>query len=92
LCSSSSSSSIIVFKTLCKEEFGFLGVTVDKLTNKSPLLPLYRTVHEIFSSYGSSFNSFEAVGVKQLDHKEMTIIAFEGTYRTKGPLESHAFD
>ena len=31
-------------------------------------------------------------GVKQLDHRERTIIAFEGTYRTKGPLESHAFD
>jgi hypothetical protein len=31
-------------------------------------------------------------GVKQLDHRERTIIAFEGTYRTKGPLESHAFE
>ncbi|KAL8226252.1 hypothetical protein R6Q59_000195 [Mikania micrantha] len=28
----------------------------------SPLLPLYRTVHEIFTSYGSSFNSFEVIG------------------------------
>jgi hypothetical protein len=48
--------------TLRKEEFGFLGVIVEKLTDKSPLLPLYRTVHEIFTSYGSSFNSFEVVG------------------------------
>lgn len=35
---------------------------VEKLTDKSPLLPLYRTVHEIFTSYGSSFNSFEVIG------------------------------
>jgi len=48
--------------TLRKAEFGFLGVIVEKLTDKSPLLPLYRTVHEIFTSYGSSFNSFEVVG------------------------------
>lgn len=40
--------------TLRKAEFGFLGVIVEKLTDKSPLLPLYRTVHEIFTSYGSS--------------------------------------
>ena len=40
--------------TLRKAEFGFLGVIVEKLTDKSPLLPLYRTVHEIFISYGSS--------------------------------------
>ena len=39
--------------TLRKAEFGFLGVIVEKLTDKSPLLPLYRTVHEIFTSYGS---------------------------------------
>lgn len=31
---------------------------MEKLTDKSPLLPLYRTVHEIFTSYGSSFNFF----------------------------------
>lgn len=48
--------------TLRKAEFGFLGVIVDKLTDKSPLLSLYRTVHEIFTSYGSSFNSFEVIG------------------------------
>ena len=48
--------------TLRKAEFGFLGVIVEKLTDKSPLLSLYRTVHEIFTSYGSSFNSFEVVG------------------------------
>lgn len=48
--------------TLRKAEFGFLGVIVEKLTDKSPLLPLYRTVHEIFASYGSSFNSFEVIG------------------------------
>ena len=40
--------------TLRKAEFGFLGVIVEKLTDKSPLLSLYRTVHEIFTSYGSS--------------------------------------
>ena len=48
--------------TLRKAEFGFLGVIVEKLTDKSPLLPLDRTVHEIFTSYGSSFNSFEVIG------------------------------
>nr|YP_009381971.1 hypothetical protein AEK19_MT1551 [Utricularia reniformis]ART31738.1 hypothetical protein AEK19_MT1551 [Utricularia reniformis] len=32
------------------------------MTDKSPLLPLYRTVHDIFNSYGSSFNSFEFIG------------------------------
>lgn len=48
--------------TLRKAEFGFLGVIVEKLTDKSPLLSLYRTVHEIFTSYGSSFNSFEVIG------------------------------
>ena len=48
--------------TLRKAEFGFLGVIVEKLTDKSSLLPLYRTVHEIFTSYGSSFNSFEVIG------------------------------
>lgn len=48
--------------TLRKAELGFLGVIVEKLTDKSPLLPLYRTVHEIFTSYGSSFNSFEVIG------------------------------
>ena len=45
--------------TLCKAEFGFLGVKVEKLIDKSPLLPLYRTAHENFISYSSSFNSFE---------------------------------
>lgn len=49
--------------TLRKAEFGFLGVIVEKLTDKSPLLPLYRTVHEIFTSYGSSFNSFEVIAL-----------------------------
>ena len=48
--------------TLRKAEFGFLGLIVEKLTDKSPLLSLYRTVHEIFTSYGSSFNSFEVIG------------------------------
>lgn len=48
--------------TLRKAEFGFFGVIVEKLTDKPPLLPLYRTVHEIFTSYGSSFNSFEFIG------------------------------
>ena len=48
--------------TLRKAEFGFFGVIVEKLTDKSPLLSLYRTVHEIFTSYGSSFNSFEVIG------------------------------
>lgn len=48
--------------TLRKAEFGFLGVIVEKLTDKPPLLPLYRTVREIFTSYGSSFNSFEFIG------------------------------
>ncbi|KAK8939705.1 hypothetical protein KSP40_PGU004614 [Platanthera guangdongensis] len=35
---------------------------LDKLTDKSLLLSLYRTVHEIFTSYDSSFNSFEVIG------------------------------
>lgn len=47
--------------TLRNAEFGFLGVTVEKLTDKSSLLPLYRTVHEIFTAYGSSFNSFDVI-------------------------------
>jgi hypothetical protein len=45
--------------TLRKAELGFLGLIVEKSTDKSPLLSLYRTVHEIFTSYGSSVNSFE---------------------------------
>lgn len=45
--------------TLRKAEFGFLGVVVEKLTDKLPLLSLYKTVHEIFTSYGFSFDSFE---------------------------------
>ena len=47
--------------TLRKAELGFLGLIVEKSTDKSPLLSLYRTVHEIFTSYGSSFNSFEGI-------------------------------
>ncbi|MED6127786.1 hypothetical protein PIB30_091482 [Stylosanthes scabra] len=43
-------------------EFGFFGVIVEKLTDKSPLLPLYKTVHEIFTSYDSQFNSFQVIG------------------------------
>ena len=39
--------------TLRKAELGFLGLIVEKSTDKSPLLSLYRTVHEIFTSYGS---------------------------------------
>ena len=54
----------LTLATLRKAELGFLGVIVEKLADKSPLLPLYRTVHEIFTSYGSSFNSFE---IKSLD-------------------------
>ncbi|KAJ0110928.1 hypothetical protein Patl1_01235 [Pistacia atlantica] len=56
--------------TLRKAEFGFLGVIVEKLTDKSPLLPLYRTVHEIFTSYGSSFNSLKSL----LEPKPLFII------------------
>ena len=48
--------------TLRKAELGFLGLIVEKSTDKSPFLSLYRTVHEIFTSYGSSFNSFEVIG------------------------------
>ena len=47
---------------LRKAKFGFLGVIVEKLTDKSLLLSLYKTAHEIFTSYGSSFNSFEVIG------------------------------
>jgi hypothetical protein len=47
--------------TLRKAELGFLGLIVEKLTDKSPWLSLYRTVHEICTSYGSSFNSFEVI-------------------------------
>lgn len=35
---------------------------VEKLINKSHILPLYRTIHEIFNSYGFLFNSFKFVG------------------------------
>jgi hypothetical protein len=38
--------------TLRKAELGFLGLIVEKSTDKSSLLSLYRTVHEIFTSYG----------------------------------------
>ena len=48
--------------TLRKTKFGFFWVIIEKLTNKSLLLPFYRTVHEFFTSYDSSFNSFEAIG------------------------------
>jgi hypothetical protein len=72
--------------TLRKAEFGFLGVIVEKLTDKSPLLPLYRTVHEIFTSYGSSFNSFE---IKSLDlFPRLKIFSFLplGTKEQLGPI------
>ncbi|KAG2692247.1 hypothetical protein I3760_08G043700 [Carya illinoinensis] len=42
--------------TLSKVEFDFLEVIVEKLKDKLPLLPLYRTVYEIFTSYDSSYN------------------------------------
>ena len=51
-----------ILAILGKAKFGFLRVIVEKLTDKSSLLPLYRTVHEIFISYDSSFNSFEVIG------------------------------
>ena len=51
-----------ILTILCKAKFSFLGVIVEKLIDKSSLLPLYRTVHEIFISYDSSFNSFEVIG------------------------------
>ena len=44
--------------TLRKAEFGFLGVIVEKLTDKFSSLSLYKTVHEICTSYGFSFNFF----------------------------------
>ncbi|PVH38366.1 hypothetical protein PAHAL_5G244100 [Panicum hallii] len=47
--------------TVRKAELGFLGLIVEKSTYKSFLLSLYRTVHEIFTSYGSSFNYFEGI-------------------------------
>ncbi|KAF5729725.1 hypothetical protein HS088_TW20G00089 [Tripterygium wilfordii] len=40
----------------------FFGVIEEKLMDKSHLLPFYRTGHEIFTSHGSSFNSFEVIG------------------------------
>ena len=48
--------------TLHKAEFGFLGVIVEKSTDKSHLSLLYKIVHEIFTSYESLFNSFEIIG------------------------------
>ena len=48
--------------TLRKVEFGFLEVIVEKLTDKSHLPPLYKIVHEIFTSYEFLFNSFEVIG------------------------------
>ena len=35
---------------------------MEKLKNKSSLLPLYKTVHEILISYEFSFNCFEVIG------------------------------
>ena len=44
--------------TLRKVEFSFLGVIVEKLTDKFSSMSLYKTVHEICTSYGFSFNFF----------------------------------
>ena len=41
--------------TLRKAELGFLGLIVEKSTDKSSLLSLYRTVHESFPSYGQTY-------------------------------------
>ena len=46
--------------TLHKIEFVF-WVIVKNLIYKSPLLSLYIIVHEIFTSYSSSFNSFKFI-------------------------------
>jgi hypothetical protein len=46
-------------ETLRKVEFGFLGVIVENLTDKLSSLSLYKTVHEICTSYDFSFNFFE---------------------------------
>jgi hypothetical protein len=45
--------------TLRKAKFHFLGVIVEKLTDKLSSLSLYKTIHEICTSYGFSFNFFE---------------------------------
>lgn len=45
----------LTLATLRKAEFGFFGVVVKKLTKKLPLMLLYKTVHEVFISYGFSF-------------------------------------
>lgn len=50
--------------TLRRAEFGFFGVVVLKLTNKLPKLSLYKTVHETFTSYGSSW--FENTTYKRI--------------------------
>ncbi len=47
----------LTLATLRRAEFGFFGVVVTKLTKKLPLMSLYKTVHEIFTSYGFSFKS-----------------------------------
>ena len=44
-----------ILSLIKKAEFGFFGVVVKKLTKKLPLMLLYKTVHEIFISYGFSF-------------------------------------
>lgn len=47
---------------LCKVEFGFLGVIVEKLIDKLFLLLFYRIGYEIFILYGFLFNFFEVIG------------------------------
>ena len=39
----------------------FWEAMVEKLIDKSTLLPVYGIVHEILTSYMSSFNSFEVI-------------------------------
>ena len=79
--------------TLRKAEFGFLGVIVEKLTDRSPLLPLYRTVHEIFTSYGSSFNSFEVIGPFSSFEKLLRPEEYLGQIQSRFhvPIEDFAF-
>lgn len=72
--------------TLCEAEFDFLGVIVEKLTDKSPLLPLYTIVHEIFTLYGSSFNSFKVIGFfSSLGFKMKGPIHVEKAQKRKSP-------
>lgn len=40
-----------ILSTLHKAKFGFKGMIMEKLTDQSPLLPLYKTVHEILAQY-----------------------------------------